>query len=97
MASRTPASDSESYELALRNWRKVTIFCDNYHYDMKVVRRWFAKTFDIYIREYVMTFLDRDTAESIAEMELEIHHPELTKARGRQGRTEPEPIVGKID
>ena len=53
------------------------------------MRRWFVKTFPVNIRECVMTFVDKGTAEPILELELEIYHLELAKALKR-------PTVGRI-
>ena len=98
MSSSAPASDSESDELGRYvaglfgpcylptspAERRYSILFWHFVDETRRVRRWFVEKFPIYIREYVMTFVDQLTADPIAELELTIHHPQLTKARTRQ-------------
>ena len=69
-----------------RRWR-IYVHCDLV--ELKNVHRWFVKEFPPVIRERVMTFVDKCTAQPILEVELEINHPELAKALKR-------PTVGRI-
>ena len=69
--------------------RRYNILWWHFADELSRVRRWFVKALPIHIRESVMTFLDHVTADSIPELELEFHHPELTKARYRRQLARP--------
>ena len=64
--------------------RKYEIFFWHIVDEQHRVRRWFVWKFPIEIRESLMKFLDYVSADTIAELETEIHHPELHKARYRR-------------
>ena len=49
--------------------------------ELKQARRWYVVRFEFSIREHVAQFLDSDTAAAIVELEIEIYHPELHRAR----------------
>ena len=51
------------------------------HEEVERARRWYVVRFDLSIREHVAQFLDMDTAAAIVELEIEIYHPELNRAR----------------
>ena len=92
MSSSAPASDISDSEIArLRDFlhmeplvRRYDVFLQIISRELISVRRWFVKTLDVWAREIVMTFLDSYDAEPIAELELEIHRPELARARKRR-------------
>ena len=71
-----------------RRWKA---YYHRYRRELKEVQSWFVKEFPPFIRERVMTFVERCTAQPIALLEIEIHHPELTKALRRD--TWPESAV----
>ena len=69
-----------SMTLQERRWRTY-VHCEVYQ--LKYVRRWFVREFPPNIRERVMAFVDKGTAEPILQLELQIYHPELAKALKR--------------
>ena len=92
MSSSALASDISKSEIArLRDFlrpeplvRRYDVFLRIISRELQSVRRWFVKTIDVWAREIVMTFLDFYDAGPIAELELEIHRPELARARKRR-------------
>ena len=63
--------------------RRYNIFYWRVQDELDKSRRWFVATFDLTMRELVMSYLmdDEPTAYAIVHLEIEIHHPILAKAR----------------
>ena len=64
-------------------------------------RRWFVARFELPERELIMQYLEDDvcTANAIVDLEIEIHHPNLNRARKANYfyRTPTVPPIKKVD